>query len=81
LEKVSSASVIPVALGFGISEPAHVRAALGSGASGVIEGSRLISMYGGSDDPRAALDDIARHARGMKSATSIGFMPCRAGPV
>lgn len=69
LRRVSSASGIPVALGFGISEPGHVRAALGSGAAGVIEGSRLISMYAGSRDPRTALDDIARHAGEMKAAT------------
>ena len=80
LGRVSSASGVPVALGFGISEPTHVRAALESGASGVIEGSKLISMYEGSDDLRAALEDIARHAREMKSATRAAAEVRPAGP-
>src|SRR5262249_26202872 len=35
-------SPVPVALGFGISEPAHAAAAVDAGAQGVIVGTRLV---------------------------------------
>ena len=70
LERVTSRTRLPAVLGFGISSPQHVREALSSGASGVVEGSKLISLYaGGLDDRRTALGSVRAHARQMKDAT------------
>jgi tryptophan synthase alpha chain len=71
LRRVAGGSKLPVVLGFGISHPNHVRKALSGGASGVVEGSALISIYSKFLDERnKALDLIERHARKMKEATS-----------
>ncbi len=70
LGRVAARSNIPVVLGFGVSSPSHVRTALSMGASGVVEGSKLISTYSDSlEDREKALDLIERHAKEMKSAT------------
>lgn len=69
---------LPVALGFGISTPTHVRAALSIGASGVVEGSQLISTYSSSLPERSkALDKVVRHAQEMKRATIRGMLRSR----
>ena len=70
VSRVASRGVLPVALGFGISRPEHVRQAISAGASGVVEGSGLISVYSknqGSED--SSLLAISEHAREMKAAT------------
>lgn len=70
VSRVASRGVLPVALGFGISRPEHVRQAISAGASGVVEGSGLISMYGkdpGHED--SSLSAISEHTREMKAAT------------
>jgi len=62
----------PIALGFGISNPTHVKEAVKAGASAVVEGSRLISIYqedAKSEDER--LKRIGKHVREMKAATSM----------
>jgi len=70
LKRVVKRSELPVALGFGISAPEQVRAAISCGASGVVEGSKLISIYAESlPDRESALDRVERHVRDMKSAT------------
>jgi tryptophan synthase alpha chain len=70
LQRLRSQTDLPIALGFGISNPTHVREALALGASGVVEGSALISSYSNLlDTPSRALDSVERHARGMKVAT------------
>jgi tryptophan synthase alpha chain len=72
LGRVTARSGIPVVLGFGVSSPSHVRAALSMGASGIVEGSRLISIYSDSlNDKGKALDLIERHAKEMKAATIL----------
>lgn len=70
LRKVVPRTALPVVLGFGISEPAHVRAALAMRASGVVVGSKLISEYADRlRDRRDALEAARSFARGMKAAT------------
>ncbi|MFP4171231.1 MAG: tryptophan synthase subunit alpha [Methanomassiliicoccales archaeon] len=59
-------ATLPVMLGFGISSPAHAREAISLGASGVVEGSKLVSLYEGGDPE--ALDRVRSHAREMKGA-------------
>jgi len=70
LKRVVRRSQLPVALGFGISGPQHVRSALEAGASGVVVGSKLISVY--SDRPGSRSESIAkieRFGEDMKTAT------------
>lgn len=70
VRRASARRVIPVALGFGISRPEHVLKAIAAGASGVIEGSALISLYSRLlHDERAALSAVTEHVKEMKSAT------------
>jgi tryptophan synthase alpha chain len=44
--RVKRVSPLPVAVGFGVSRPAHVRAVAKAGADGVIVGSALVSALG-----------------------------------
>ncbi|OGS42606.1 MAG: tryptophan synthase subunit alpha [Euryarchaeota archaeon RBG_16_62_10] len=72
VSRVAARSRVPVALGFGVSKPEHVSAAMRAGASGVVEGSRLISLYSDSlGNLEAGLSRMAAHARQMKDATSL----------
>ena len=74
VRRTSSRTKLPVALGFGISAPEHVRSALSMGAAGVVEGSGLISAYSAILPQRTdALDRVERHAREMKRATLGGI--------
>ena len=70
LKRTKAMTRLPVALGFGISTPAQVAAALSLGASGVVEGSGLIAAYSNLlSDRSIALDSVGDHARQMKQAT------------
>ena len=51
---------VPVAVGFGIATPEHVRAAAQAGADGVIVGSRLVRAAGESEDPVEAVGVLVR---------------------
>jgi tryptophan synthase alpha chain len=58
VQDVKAASPVPVAVGFGVSKPAHVRAIAKAGADGVIVASALVDALGpdGTDvDALAAL--------------------------
>ncbi|MCP4677894.1 MAG: tryptophan synthase subunit alpha [Deltaproteobacteria bacterium] len=60
----------PGVIGFGISKPEHVRAALQEGASGAISGSavvRIVERLAG--DSRAMLGELEAFVRDMKEAT------------
>lgn len=71
IRRVSGRSKLPIALGFGISMPKHVRQAVSAGASAVIEGSRLITLYSELlGDREKALEAVERHAREMIAANS-----------
>jgi len=72
VRRAASRRVVPVALGFGISRPEHVREAVSAGASGIIEGSALISIYSRQlDNENVALSAIANHVKEMKSAAQV----------
>jgi tryptophan synthase alpha chain len=51
---------VPVAVGFGIGEPAQAAAAVAAGANGVIIGSRLVRAAGEQNDPVAAIGELVR---------------------
>jgi tryptophan synthase alpha chain len=60
----------PPVLGFGISKPDHVRAALAAGAAGVISGSAIVARIADHlDNPDAAAEAITTFIREMKAAT------------
>jgi len=63
LERVKASSPVPVALGFGISTPAHATAAAAAGADGVIVASRLMREAADAADPGAAVAPLVRGFR------------------
>lgn len=64
LAGLARAGAPPPVLGFGISTPAHVRAALDAGAAGVISGSAIVQLIA---DGR--LDELGTFVAAMKAAT------------
>jgi tryptophan synthase alpha chain len=64
LARVKAHTGVPVALGFGISTPAHAAAAAAAGADGVIVGSRLVRAAADGEDVRALVDELASALRG-----------------
>ena len=70
LQRLRSKSDVPIALGFGVSSPRHVRSAMSAGASGVVEGSALINAYMSAGSDRVEAIRLAEtHAREIKGAT------------
>ena len=66
VREVRSVSPVPVAVGFGVSRPAHVRAIARAGADGVIVASALVDSLG--SDGRD-VDALARLVRELRAAT------------
>jgi tryptophan synthase alpha chain len=60
IARAAAYSDVPVAVGFGIGEPAQATAAADAGADGVIVGSRLVRAAAESDDPAAAVAMLVR---------------------
>ena len=63
---------IPLAVGFGVSKPEHVRRIMAAGADGVIVGSAFINVIQknqGNID--ALLKELQATASGLKAATKI----------
>jgi len=65
--RLVDAGAPPPVFGFGISEPAHVRAALSAGAAGVISGSAIVRL---ADQGPSA---VAEFVRNLKDATLQAF--------
>lgn len=66
IRDVTAASPVPVAVGFGVSKPAHVRAIARAGAAGVIVASALVDALGPDGRDIAAL---ARLVGELRAAT------------
>jgi len=64
LARVKAHIDVPIALGFGISTPAHAAAAASAGADGVIVGTRLVRAAADGEDMRAVVDGLASALRG-----------------
>ena len=63
VREVTAASPIPVAVGFGVSRPEHVRAIATAGADGVIVASALVDALGPDGREIDALADLVRRLR------------------
>ena len=60
---VTAASPVPVAVGFGVSKPAHVRAIVRAGADGVIVASALVDALGADGRDIGGLRHLVRDLR------------------
>jgi tryptophan synthase alpha chain len=58
---------VPVAVGFGISTPAHARFMIGAGADAIIVGSAIVDMIGKSSGKKL-LSELQKFASSMKKA-------------
>lgn len=56
--RAKAATDVPVALGFGITNPEQASEAADAGADGVIVGSRLVRAAAEADDPAAAVREV-----------------------
>ncbi len=57
---VTAVSPVPVAVGFGVSQPDHVRAIAAAGAAGVVVASALVDALGADGTDVAAMDRLVR---------------------
>lgn len=72
LARFREAFDLPLLLGFGISSPEQVRAALASGADGVIVGSAIVRQIEAHlDDPAAMRRAVSDTARALRQATHL----------
>ncbi len=62
---------VPLAVGFGISTPDHVRSVLSAGADAVIVGSSIVDRVASREQrgDAAMLEDVERYVRLLKAAT------------
>ena len=65
---VTAVSPVPVGVGFGVSQPAHVAAIAAAGAGGVIVASALVDALGPNGVDVEAMESLVR---GLAAATSI----------
>ena len=63
VREVKAVSPVPVAVGFGVSKPAHVRAIAKAGADGVIVASALVDALGPDGRDVAALGSLVARLR------------------
>ena len=72
VEILKNAGAPPVVVGFGISRPEHVRAALDAGADGAIAGSAMVNIIAGNlGNPKKTREDLSAFVRAMKAATGL----------
>jgi len=64
--RIKSASPLPVAVGFGISKPEHVRQ-VGQFADGVVVGSALVNVVAENAGTDAAVEKAAEFVRSLKA--------------
>lgn len=67
--RARAATAVPVALGFGISNPEQALAAAAAGADGVIVGTRLVRAAGEAEDPAAAVGELVGEFAAALSAS------------
>ncbi|THU46897.1 hypothetical protein C4D60_Mb09t09760 [Musa balbisiana] len=68
LQEIKEATTKPVAVGFGISKPEHVKQIAGWGADGVIVGSAMVKLLGEAKSPEEGLKELEAFTRSLKAA-------------
>lgn len=68
IQEVKKVTNKPVAVGFGISKPEHVKQIAQWGADGVIIGSAMVRQLGEAASPKEGLQRLEAYARSMKNA-------------
>ncbi|KAF8710067.1 hypothetical protein HU200_029796 [Digitaria exilis] len=68
IQEVKQVTDKPVAVGFGISTPEHVKQIAEWGADGVIIGSAMVRQLGEAASPKEGLRRLEKYARSMKNA-------------
>ncbi|XP_031269951.1 tryptophan synthase alpha chain-like [Pistacia vera] len=68
IQEIKEASTIPVAVGFGISKPEHVKQLAAWGADGVIVGSAMVKLLGEAKSPEEGLKELENFTKSLKSA-------------
>ncbi|GJN10088.1 hypothetical protein PR202_ga28151 [Eleusine coracana subsp. coracana] len=68
LEEIKQATEKPVAVGFGVSTPEHVKQIAEWGADGVIVGSAMVRLLGEAASPEEGLKKLEELAKNLKSA-------------
>ncbi|KAF2325281.1 hypothetical protein GH714_026100 [Hevea brasiliensis] len=68
LQDIKEATTKPVAVGFGISKPEHVKQVARWGADGVIVGSAMVKLLGEAKSPEEGLKELENLAKSLKSA-------------
>ena len=67
-----TAGKIPLAVGFGVSKPEHVKKLISAGADGVIVGSAFVNIVQNNQaKPDAMLKELQATAAALKKATVI----------
>jgi tryptophan synthase alpha chain len=64
--RVRAATTLPLALGFGISRPEHVRS-IGQWADAAVVGSALVNVIGEHGQAPGLLDEVERYVRWLRS--------------
>ncbi|XP_019456970.1 PREDICTED: tryptophan synthase alpha chain-like [Lupinus angustifolius] len=68
LKEIKEATNKPVAVGFGISKPEHVKQVVAWGADGVIVGSAIVKLLGEAKTPEEGLKELENFTLSLKSA-------------
>ncbi|XP_010923488.1 tryptophan synthase alpha chain [Elaeis guineensis] len=68
LQELKEATTKPVAVGFGISKPEHVKQVAGWGADGVIVGSAIVKLLGEAKTPEEGLKELEAFTKSLKAA-------------
>ena len=72
IQKLNSYQCAPALLGFGISTPEQVQAALQAGAKGAISGSAVVKIIENNlAEPAQMLSQLADFCQSMKAATQL----------
>jgi tryptophan synthase alpha chain len=72
VRRIRAATDLPVAIGFGISRPEHVRE-VGMWADAAVVGSALVDVIARAGRSTALLDDVGRYVRWLKNGDDGGI--------
>ncbi|XP_030948798.1 tryptophan synthase alpha chain [Quercus lobata] len=68
LQDIKAATTKPVAVGFGISKPEHVKQVVGWGADGVIVGSAMVKLLNEAKSPEEGLKELEVFTKSLIAA-------------